>query len=152
MKIRLPKNKWLFIFATNLVWWSLPYGIAYEMSKNLSAYAPDPMADSLGIFIIPLFALWFVLWIGLNVVLFWKAKSYPAGASILVWNSDAKFSSWFWTVLCVLFVFFYVLNIFDQIQFDRSNHILSLGIYAPLVAYILFSFFIRSLMIKPKAN
>lgn len=151
MEIRLPQNKWLFIITTNLAWWLLPFGIAYEMGKNLSKYAPDPMADSLGIVIIPLFLLWFVLWIGLNFVLLIKAKSYPAGASIFFWNADAKYSSLIWTAICFLFVVSYLAVIFDQVQFDRDNNILSLGVYIPLGFYILFSFFIRSLMIKPKA-
>lgn len=122
------------------------------MGKNLSKYAPDPRADSLGIVIVPLFALWFVLWIGLNIVLFIKAKSYPAGASIFLWNKNAKMSTVVWTTLCFLFVGLYAVAISDQVQFDRENHILSFGIYIPLCVYILFSFFIRALMIKRSAH
>lgn len=146
MEIRLPQNKWLFIFAANITWWLLPFGIAYEIGKNISKYAPNPMADSISLFIIPLFALWFVLWVGLNLVLFFKAKSYPAGASIFLWNSKAKLRSGLWTSLCLLFVAIYLFAIFDQLQFDMEHQILSLGIYIPLCAYILFSFFIRRLM------
>jgi hypothetical protein len=70
MDLKLPQNKWLLIVFLNLIWWAVPLGFSHELFKNLSYYAPDPNADSLGIIIFPLFGLWFVLWIGLNIVLF----------------------------------------------------------------------------------
>ncbi len=104
----LPRSKWLLIFLLNVIWWTLPIGFSYELLKSLSAYAPDPNADSPGIVIFPLFGLWFLLWIALNVVLILKSRLYPAGASILIWDSSTNYRSILWTLVCAAFLLLYI--------------------------------------------
>jgi hypothetical protein len=151
MVLRLPLSKTALFAAFNVIWWTLPFGVTLELIRNLPAWAPNPDSDSVGIVVFPMFAIWFLFWPALNVILVKKSKSYPAGASIFAWNKTSNFRSWVWSILSLVFIAIYLIVILDQIAFDREHGIVSWGIYVPLALFIMASLHFRVLLTSPES-
>jgi hypothetical protein len=149
MSLALPKNKWIFILIVNLIWWSVPFGMIFDMEVNRQDWSTPGTTDgdSLGIVVVPVFGIWLILWIALNVFLFLKRKRYPAGASLLAWDSTKKNKSVVWTVVCATFVFLYIYAIERTISDDISNHTFTSWVYLSMFGYILCSFWMRAFLV-----
>ena len=144
MDLSLPKNKWNFILIVNLVWWSVPFGMIFDL-ESINPGTTD--GDSLGIIVVPIFGIWFICWIALNTFLFLQRKRYPAGASLFAWDPTKKTRSVASTIVAATFVSFYIYAIGRTITDDISNHTLTSWVYLSMLGYIFCSFWMRSFLV-----